>query len=242
MRALELREVGHAFGRLTALDGFVLDVVAGEVVALVGLNGAGKTTALRVLSGRLRPDAGIARVLGHDPAALPTDESRRVGHVIGTPLVYRELTVHENLMASARLHGLDRARAAEATRTAVERFELGNWSRRAAGGLSSGNWQRLGLACATLHGPSALIMDEPTSALDPAGVVIVRELVRCLAEAGAGVLVSSHHLDEVSRVADRILVAHAGRIVGSLHPLSTNLERQFFAMLLAADSSLRRSV
>ena len=241
MTALELHGVRHAFGRLRALDGFDLRVAGGEVVALVGLNGAGKTTALRVLAGRLRPDAGVARVLGHDPATLPAEAAQSFGQLVGAPLVYRELTVRENLVAAARLHGLSRAQDIESATTAVERFELGRWAGRAAGGLSSGNSQRLGLACASLHRPTALILDEPTSALDPAGVVIVRELVRSLADDGAGVLVSSHHLDEVSRIADRILVAHAGRIVGPLAPGSAELEQQFFAMVLAADSSPRES-
>jgi ABC-2 type transport system ATP-binding protein len=234
--ALELNRVRHAFGGQPALRGFDLRVAGGEVVALVGLNGAGKTTALRVLAGRLRPDAGRAVILGHDPWRLPSAGARRFGQLVGAPLAYPELTVRENLVVAARLHGLSRAEATSSADAAIGRFVLSEWASRRAGGLSAGNWQRLGVACATLHRPDALILDEPTSALDPAGVVIVRDLVRSLAAAGAGIVVSSHHLDEVSRVADRIVVAHAGRVIGSLPPEGSDLERRFFAMVLAADS------
>ncbi len=146
--------------------------------------------------------------------------------------------MRENLTAAARLHGLGRADAVEAARRAVDGYLLGPWADRRAGGLSAGNWQRLGVACTTLHDPDALILDEPTSALDPAGVVIVRDMVRSLAARGAGVLVSSHHLDEVSRVADRIVLVHAGRVIGMLPP-GAEMERRFFAMVLAADATGR---
>lgn len=236
MSALELRDVRHAFGARTALGGFSVQVEAGEVVAMVGLNGAGKTTALRVLAGRLRPDGGSASVLGHDPLHLRSEVARRFGQCVGAPLAYPELTVNENLVAAARLHGLSRPDAVRAAAQAVERFVLSSWADARAGGLSAGNWQRLGVAAVTLHDPDALILDEPTSALDPAGVVIVRDVVRELAGRGAGVLVSSHHLDEVARVADRIVAVHAGRVIGTLPPGEGDLEPRFFAMVLAAET------
>ncbi len=239
MMTLELREVRHAFHARPALDGFDLQVARGEVVAMVGLNGAGKTTALRALAGRLHPGAGSARVLGHDPRHLPASVARRFGQLIDAPLVYPELTVRENLTAAARLHGLNRTDAVGAAEDATERFALASWVDRRAGGLSAGNRQRLGVACVTLHRPDALILDEPTSALDPAGIVIVRDVVRALAAQGAGVLVSSHHLDEVSRFADRIVVVHAGRLIGTLPPGGREIERTFFAMALAADTQRR---
>jgi ABC-2 type transport system ATP-binding protein len=233
--ALELRGVRHAFGTSPALDGFGIEVVGGEVVAMVGMNGAGKTTAMRVLAGRLRADAGRARVLGRDPRRLPAEVARRFGQCVEAPLAYPELTVRENLTAAARLHGLSRQDSATAVDLAVDQFALGPWAVRRTGGLSSGNRQRLGVACATLHEPQALILDEPTAALDPAGVVIVREVVRSLAAGGAGVLVSSHHLDEVARVADRVVVVHAGRVIGTFAPGAIDLERRLFEMILAAD-------
>lgn len=233
--ALVLDDVSHTFRGRLALDGLSIHVEPGEVVAMIGLNGAGKTTALRVLAGRLRPDRGTARVLGHDPARLPHDAAARFGQVVGAPLVHPALTVMENLSAAALLHGVPRRDVTSRAGSAVGRLGLAPWATARARALSLGNLQRLGIACATVHDPVALILDEPTSALDPQGVVIVREVVRGLAAGGAAVLVSSHHLDEVSRVADRILAVHAGRVAGTLEAGGADLERRFFAMVLAAE-------
>lgn len=236
MTALLLDDVSHLFGDRVALERLTLDIEPGRVTALIGLNGAGKTTALRALAGRLRPTRGAARILGHDSADLPVDVAARFGHVVDAPLVYPELTVTENLRCAARLHGQSRRTAATVANAAVGHMGLGPWRHARAGTLSMGNRQRLGIASATLHRPSALILDEPTSALDPQGVVLVRELVRALADDGAAVLVSSHHLDEVARIADEIVVLHGGRDVGRLEPGGTDLEQRFFAMVLDADT------
>jgi ABC-2 type transport system ATP-binding protein len=239
--ALLLDDVSHTFGGRVALDHLTLAVPPGRVTALIGLNGAGKTTALRALAGRLRPAGGTARVLGLASADLPADVAGRFGHVVDTPLVYPELTVTENLCCAARLHGHLRHEAAAAAGAAVERMGLEPWRHAAARTLSMGNRQRLGIACATLHRPSALILDEPTSALDPQGVVLVRELVRDLADDGSAVLVSSHHLDEVARVANEIVVLHGGHHVGRLEPGGTDLEQRFFEMVLDADRHTART-
>lgn len=235
MTTLRLDDVSHGFGDRVTLQHLTLSVEPGQVVALIGLNGAGKTTALRVLAGRVRPTEGEAEVLGHDPVNLPVETAARFGQMIGTPLVYPELTVTENLRCTARLHGQSRQAATSSAHSAVGRTGLGPWRHARARTLSAGNRQRLGIACATLHRPAALILDEPTSALDPRGVVLVRKLVRELADDEAAILVSSHHLDEVARVADQLVVLHDGRDIGRLEPGGTDLERRFFAMVLDAD-------
>ena len=117
-----------------------------------------------------------------------------------------------------------------------------SWSpgpERRASTLSLGNRQRVGLASALVHRPRLLVLDEPTNALDPSGVVLLRELLLGAARDGAAVLVSSHHLDEVARIADRVSVIHAGAIVGELDPHGVDLERAFFAMVHAADQAAR---
>lgn len=232
---ISLEHVTHSFGTYPALDDLSVNVESGEVLAMVGLNGAGKTTALRVLTGRLRPDHGKAAILDHNPADLSQHFARRFGHFVGAPLAYPELTVTENVRNAARLHGLDRPQSRAATRAAIERLDLEEWAETGASSLSSGNYQRLGIACALVHSPDVLILDEPTTALDPRGVILVRDLVRGLAAEGGAVLVSSHHLDEVARVADRIVTVHAGRVVGTLEPGGTDLERRFFAIVYQAD-------
>ncbi|WBM79778.1 ABC transporter ATP-binding protein [Cryobacterium breve] len=152
------------------------------------------------------------------------------------PFAYPELTARENVYYSARLHGLDRRAAQAATTDALTALGLTGYAVRRAGRLSTGNRQRVGLAAALVHAPTVIMLDEPTGALDPRGVLVLRELLRSAArDRNAAVLVSSHHLDEVSRMADTVTVLHGGRIVGTLSPGTADLERQFFALVLAAD-------
>lgn len=218
-----------------AVDGLDLEVRRAEIHAVVGLNGAGKTTLLRLLLGMLRPDAGHPRIFGTDAADLPPGGWRRVGHLIEMPLAYPELTVRENLAGACLLHGLERSRVEDTVAQAIEHFGLSRWSDRRARQLSLGNRQRLGLAASLVHQPDVLVLDEPANALDPAGVVFIRDLLSEAKDRGAAVLVSSHHLDELARVADRITVLHRGRQVGALDPDGVELEKRFFDLVYAAD-------
>lgn len=235
-RALSAQTVSRRFGKEPAVREVDLSVNAGEVVALVGLNGAGKSTLMRLLLGMLRPDTGSVDVLGHPVRGAGAAVWSRVGHLIETPPRYRELTVRESIYSAARLQGRDRRTAKRLTAEAIALLELGYWQDRRTGTLSLGNRQRLGIATAVVHRPDVLVLDEPSNALDPLGVVRVRELLRgCAAEQGSAVLVSSHHLDEVARMADRIVVLHRGRSLGELDPTGADLERAFFARVLDAD-------
>jgi ABC-2 type transport system ATP-binding protein len=230
---LRCRGVGRRYGDVAAVRDLDLHVTAGEVVALVGLNGAGKTTLMRLALGMVRPDAGRIEVLGA-PVGGRVDWAG-VGHLVETPFAYPELTVRENLRAAARLHGVPASRADAVVTDVVERLGLRDEVERRAGSLSLGNRQRVGLAGALAHRPRLLVLDEPTNALDPSGVVLLRELVVGAAAEGAGILVSSHHLDEVARVADRVTVIHAGHLVGELDPHGSELEHAFFEMVHRAD-------
>ncbi len=128
-----------------------------------------------------------------------------------------------------------------AATTALKELGLSRWADRRARELSTGNRQRLGLACALLGQPDLLVLDEPTTALDPAGIMLVRAVLQAAAARGAAVLVSSHHLDEMARIADRISVMHRGRIVGTLDPAGAELERTFFELILAVDHAAGES-
>lgn len=254
------------FGEERAVDGVDLSVEAGQIHALVGLNGAGKTTLMRLLLGMLEPDAGRAllrddasppgrRAAAPSPAVPagqlgsgdPSVDVRRarpaawatVGHLVEAPFGYAELTVTETVRVAARLRGMTRDAAATEADRVIDALALGHWAARRAGTLSLGNRQRLGLACAVVHRPRVLVLDEPANGLDPAGVVLVREHLTGLAAGGAGILVSSHHLDEMARIAHRITVLHRGRAVGVLAPDGADLERAFFAMVYAADEESR---
>ena len=229
------------FGTETAVDDIDLQVKAGDIHAVVGLNGAGKTTLMRLFLGMLRPDAGHAQILGVDAGKATSAVWTRVGHLIETPFAYPELTVRENLRASALLHSVPSREIDRVVDRVVDQFELGHWIDRRAGVLSLGNRQRLGLASALVHEPSVLILDEPANSLDPAGVVFIRDLLRQYAADGAAVFVSSHHLDQLARIAGTITVMHRGRQVGALDPGGIDLEQSFFDLVHQSDLMLRES-
>jgi ABC-2 type transport system ATP-binding protein len=228
--AVRAAALTRSFGDVAAVRGVDLEVRAGEVHALVGLNGAGKSTLMRLLVGLLRPDAGAVELWGTSAWRAPAPVRARIGFASGAP-AYGELTVRENLRTAARLHGCGPAEARRRTDDLLASLALDRWSGRRARTLSDGNRQRLALATALVHDADLLVLDEPTSALDPAGVIEVRENVRRRASQGAAVLVSSHHLDEVARVATTITVVHDGRVVGALPPDGVDLERQFFRIV-----------
>ncbi len=208
----------------------------GEIVALVGLNGAGKTTLLRTLLGMLRPDAGRVTLHGTALDDLVSGGWSAVGHLVDQAMAYPELTVRGNLALNARLRGvpdLDGCRRGHRSRSS----RSGTYGGRRHRQLSAGNRQRVGIAAALIHDPSVIVLDEPTNALDPAGVILVRESLRRRVDAGACALVSSHHLDEVARIADRIVVMNAGRLIGTLDPAAPELERVFFEVVRRDDAA-----
>ena len=223
------------FGDERAVDGVSLTVEAGRIHAIVGLNGAGKTTLMRMLLGMVRPTSGTAAIHGVDVARATPGTWRRVGYLIETPFTYPELTIRQNLRTAALLHGTHEADIEQDVDSALDAFGLRRWEGRRSRVLSLGNHQRLGLASAVVHHPDVLILDEPANALDPAGVVFIRDLLRSSAEAGAAILVSSHHLDQLSRVADEITVLHRGRAIGSLDPHGVDIERSFFDLVYTED-------
>ena len=212
------------YGRdVLAVDRVDLRVARGEIYAFLGLNGAGKSTTIRMLLGMIRPTAGYAELLGTRVQAGATDLWRRVGHLVESATAYPDLTVRENLEVARRLAGVrdravaDRAVADRAVDRAVDRLALGPYAERRAGHLSLGNLQRLALARALLHEPELLVLDEPANGLDPAGVIEIRELIRELArERGVTVFMSSHILSEVDRLATRVAIVHQGRLIEEL--------------------------
>lgn len=215
--------------------GISLDVRRGEVHALVGLNGAGKTTLMRLLLGMLRPDSGSVHLHGVNMSDAGPETWSRVGHLIEQPSVYPELSTRDNLVIAARLYGVQPTSIPEMVDRALAELALERYERVRAARLSQGNRQRVGLARAFQHGPNVIILDEPTNGLDPAGVRLLRSAILSRASDGAAVLVSSHHLDEVARIATRITVVNDGKVIGTLDPAGIDLERTFFDMVHADD-------
>ncbi|KQZ09373.1 ABC transporter [Agromyces sp. Root1464] len=232
---LDVRGIVREFSGGAGVHGIDLAIAPGEIHAIVGLNGAGKTTLMRLVLGMLRPEAGTVSIDGVHLQDAPAALWAGVGQLVEHPLAYAELDGRSNLVVAARLHGIGRRHAGEVADRAIAEFDLARYAEVRASRLSLGNLQRVGLAAALQHEPRLVVLDEPTNALDPAGVILLREALLRRAAAGAGILVSSHHLDEVARIADRITVINAGRAIGALDPEGIDLERAFFAMLHADD-------
>lgn len=203
---IESRALTKRYRHTTAVDGLSLRVEPGEVYGFLGLNGAGKSTTIRMLLGMTRPTSGTVRLFGR---ARP--DWRRVGYLVDGAHAYPGLTVRENLEITRRLRREpDRAAADRVT----DLFGLTPYRDRRAGTLSLGNAQRLGLAKAVLHRPDLLVLDEPANGLDPLGIVELRGILRRLAhQEGTAILVSSHILAEVARTADRIGIIDRGRML-----------------------------
>jgi ABC-2 type transport system ATP-binding protein len=226
------RGLTRVFRGGAGVRGIDLTVEPGEIHALVGLNGAGKSTLMRLVLGMLAPDTGTVHLDGHELDRAPW---ARVGHLVEYPFVYGELDGRTNLVLAARLHGVARAEIPATVDVAMVELGVERYARVAARRLSQGNRQRIGLAAALQHRPDIIVVDEPTNSLDPAGVILLREALVRRAADGAGVLVSSHHLDEVARVAHRITVINDGRIIGALDPHGVDIERSFFALVHGDD-------
>ena len=218
---LELHNVTVASRSITRLN---FSVAAGEIIALIGRNGAGKTTLLRLALGLIHPTAGMVR---------RTVSNGDIGQLIDAPFCYPELTVAQNLRMHAWLYGIDPGHVTDS----INRWELQPYRDRIFRKLSLGNKQRVGLAGVFQHQPQLIMLDEPTNALDPMGIVTLRTVVKEQAAAGCGVVVSSHHLDEVAAIAHRIVVVNSGRIITELSPTAPQLESRFFQAILTDDQS-----
>ncbi|HEX5124945.1 MAG TPA: ABC transporter ATP-binding protein [Rhodanobacteraceae bacterium] len=194
-------------GRRVVRD-LTLALPKGEVLGLLGVNGAGKSTTLRMIAGVLAPSVGTVRIDGEDLAESPGLARRSIGYLPEVAPLHAELSVTEFLAFCARLHGVARG-ADGAVARAIERCGLGDVRRRLIGALSKGFRQRVGLAQAILHEPALIVLDEPASGLDPVQAMNLRELVRSLG-ADHAVVLSTHVLPDVVACCDRVAILHEG--------------------------------
>ncbi len=207
---VEARGLVKRYGDVVAVDRVDLTVAQGDVYGYLGPNGAGKTTSLRMLLGLIRADAGTVRLFGEDPqrgGALALDG---VAGFVEAPRFYPYLTGRKNLEMMAALDGGD---AAERIEDALGIVELTDRARHRVGGYSHGMRQRLGIAAALLRAPRLLLLDEPATGLDPAGMRDMRALIRRLAGEGMTVLLSSHLLNEVEELCNRVAIIRSGQII-----------------------------
>lgn len=211
--AIELRGLSKRFGDTLALDHVDLVVRPGVVFGFLGRNGAGKTTALRILAGLARPTGGTAHVLGHDVARARDAVRARIGFLPDVPGFYPWMTAREYLEFAGRLFGLDPTILVMRADALLEMAGLASVTTR-VGGFSRGMRQRLGIAQALINAPDLLMLDEPTSALDPIGRREVLEMVASL-HGRTTVFFSTHILADVERVCDAVAILERGRIVAS---------------------------
>ncbi len=207
---LETKDLTKTFGAHTAVDEVNITAYEGEVFGFLGPNGAGKTTTLGMTLGLVHATAGEVRVLGERVTPNRVHALRQVGALLGAPAFVPYLSAWDNLDLLARLSpNVDKKRIGEV----LELVGMSDAARRKVGKFSTGMKQRIGIAMALLHRPRFVILDEPTNGLDPAGMREIRQLLRSLAENGTSVLLSSHLLNEVQQVCDRIAVLNRGRVV-----------------------------
>ena len=210
--------ITKTYGDIRALDDVSFSIPKGEVTGLLGLNGAGKSTAMNLIAGLLASDAGTIRLGGLDAFDAPIEYRKKIGFLPETPPLYLDLTVGEYLMTVARLKRLPKPREREVLRVMAS-TGIEHAKKRLIRSLSKGYRQRVGLAQALLGTPELLMLDEPTVGLDPSQVNEFRKLIR---EQGAQhtVLFSSHILSEVNAVCDRVLVLHRGKLVADTTPVA----------------------
>jgi ABC-2 type transport system ATP-binding protein len=216
--AIEAFGLARSFGKTRAVDSVALGVPAGSVYGLLGPNGAGKTTTIRMLATLLRPDAGTARVLGHDIVGEADAVRGRVSLTGQFASVDEDLTGRENLVFIARLLGYRRPGATRRAAELLEAFGLTQAATRSVKTYSGGMRRRLDIAASLVVTPELLFLDEPTTGLDPRSRNEVWQIVRALATGGTTVLLTTQYLHEADQLADRIAVIDRGRVIAEGTP------------------------
>jgi ABC-2 type transport system ATP-binding protein len=225
------RGVAKRYGPVLALDDFSLDIQRGEIVCLLGPNGSGKTTFIRLLAGFMSPSAGTLQVAGYDVEREPMRARQCIGYAPESAPMYRHMRVGEFLAFMARLRKVPPRMVRDAVARVAEQLALAHKLDAPMPTLSRGYRQRVCIAQALVHEPQLLILDEPSNGLDPRQIIEMRHLIRALAGKYT-VLMSSHILPEVARTADRVAVLLDGKIKGqrSVSPSDTDLEDWFLSL------------
>jgi sodium transport system ATP-binding protein len=215
---IEVENLRKSFGSVKAVDGVSFVARDGEITGLLGPNGAGKTTTLRMLYTLMKPDHGHVRVDGIDAVADPLSVRRRLGVLPDARGLYKRLSARENIAYFARLHRLDEATLRKRSEALIDALEMRDIAERRAEGFSQGERVKTAIARALVHDPKNLILDEPTNGLDVMSTRSLREFLFRLRGEGRCVLFSSHIMQEVVALCDRVVVIAHGRVVADAPP------------------------
>ena len=239
---IELKDLHKAFGAVKAVDGVTFTARDGEITGLLGPNGAGKTTTLRMLYTLMTPDRGQVLVDGIDAAVDPIAVRRRLGVLPDARGLYKRLTSRENIEYFGRLQGMDEATIRRRTDALVAALDMDEIAERRTDGFSQGQRVKTAIARALVHDPKNCILDEPTNGLDVMATRAMRDFLRQLKAEGRCVLFSSHIMQEVGALCDRIVVIAHGRVVADASPEAlreqagtTNLEDAFVKVIGSAE-------
>lgn len=213
---IDVTNLSRRYGNFTAVDQVSFQIGRGEIVGLLGHNGAGKSTIMKMLTGFLEPSGGEIRIAGQTLQADRCGAQARIGYLPENCPVYPEMSVIDFLDYTAVLRGLDKAERSAAIRRAITQTALAEKATATIATLSRGYRQRVGVAQALLHNPEILILDEPTNGLDPSQIEHMRELIRDLGST-ATIIVSTHILQEVEAVCDRVMILRSGRLSLDAH-------------------------
>ena len=215
---IEVRDLHKAFGKVKAVDGVSFRAADGQITGLLGPNGAGKTTSLRMLYTLMKPDSGQVLVDGIDANLDPQAVRRRLGVLPDSRGLYKRLTSRENIRYFGRLHGLDDALIAQRIEALATALEMGDIIDRRTEGFSQGQRVKTAIARALVHEPRNVILDEPTNGLDVMATRAMRRFLHQLRDEGRCVLFSSHIMQEVAALCDRIVIIARGQVVAEGTP------------------------
>ena len=235
---IELIHLVKRFGDVVAVNDLSLTVKRGEFFVVLGPNAAGKTTTIKILTGLLKPTSGLARVAEFDVQAQPLEVKRRMAYVPDFPFLYDKLTPWEFFRFTGDLFRMDQGKIQSAGRALIERFNLGDYSKKTIEGLSHGTRQRVAIASALLHDPEVFVIDEPMVGLDPHHARVVKDVLKERSLRGMTVFLSTHQLSVAEELADRVGIIHQGKVVaiGTPAELRTQsgqegpLEKAFLAL------------
>jgi len=236
--AIETRELSRAFGEVTAVDGLDLTVRPGEIFGLIGPDGAGKTTTMRMLAGVMAADGGEARVLGHDVVNDPESVKKDIAYMSQRFGLYEDLTVQENIDFYAELYLVDAVEKKERFDRLMEFSQLSPFTGRLAGKLSGGMKQKLGLVCSLIHTPKLLLLDEPTNGVDPVSRREFWKILYELLREGVTIFVSTPYMDEADRC-HRVGIMDRGKLLIADTPVGIRERKRLSIIEIFCDEGRR---